>query len=97
LNQGIIRVGKLIWIGNNSALRTRLINAFYSTTLGGHSGVQATYFRLKKLFKWKGLKVDVEDFVKQCKSTNWQNRRELIQQAYSNLCLFLMELGRIYQ
>jgi hypothetical protein len=68
MNQRVIRVGKLIWIGNNSALKTRLINAFHSTALGGggHSGVQATYFRLKKLFKWKGLKVDVEDFVKQC-------------------------------
>lgn len=26
----------------------------------------ATYHRLKQLFWWKGLKVDVENFVKQC-------------------------------
>jgi hypothetical protein len=66
LQQGIIRLGSQIWVGDNSALRTRLINAFHSTVLGGHSRVQATYYRIKKLFQWKGLKVDVENFVKQC-------------------------------
>jgi hypothetical protein len=34
--------------------------------LGGHSGVQATYIRIKKLFYWKGLKGEVENFVKRC-------------------------------
>jgi hypothetical protein len=34
--------------------------------LGGHSGVQATYHRIKKLFTWKGLKRDVADFIQQC-------------------------------
>jgi hypothetical protein len=41
------------------------MNAFHSTALGWHSAVQATYFRIKKLFKWKGMKVDVDNFVKQ--------------------------------
>jgi hypothetical protein len=68
LNQGIIRMGEQIWVGNNSALKTRLINAFNATALGEHSRVHATYFRIKKLFKWKGVKVDVESFVKQCQT-----------------------------
>lgn len=33
---------------------------------GGHSGGQATYHRLKRLFWWKGLKADVLEYVKQC-------------------------------
>jgi hypothetical protein len=40
---------------------------------GGHSGVQATYNRLKKHFQWKGIKVDVDSFVKQrivCQQAN---------------------------
>jgi hypothetical protein len=62
-------MGEQILVGNNSALKTRLINAFHATALGWrHSGVHATYFRIKKLFKWKGLKVDVESFVKQCQT-----------------------------
>jgi hypothetical protein len=64
LHQGIIRLGSQIWIGDNSALRTKLISAFHDTPLGGHSGVQATYIHIKKLFYWKGLKGDADNFVK---------------------------------
>jgi hypothetical protein len=66
LHQGIIRLGTIIWVEENSVLRTKLINAFHFTALGRHSGIQATYVRLKQLFHWKGLKVDVENFVWQC-------------------------------
>jgi hypothetical protein len=66
LQEGIIRVGSQIWVGHNSALRTRLINVFHSFVLGGHSGTQTTYYRIKKLFQWHGLKRDVDTFVKQC-------------------------------
>lgn len=34
--------------------------------LGGHSGILATYQRIRKLFYWPGLKQGVEDFIKQC-------------------------------
>jgi hypothetical protein len=34
--------------------------------LGGHSGNQGTYSRIKKHFFWTGLKQDTENFVKQC-------------------------------
>jgi hypothetical protein len=66
LSQGVIRKGNLIWVGHNSALRTKLVAALHDSAMGGHSGVHATYHRLKKLFVWKGMKTDVEDFVKQC-------------------------------
>lgn len=38
----------------------------HSSAIGGHSGTNATYHRLKNLFSWKGMKQDVEAFVKQC-------------------------------
>jgi hypothetical protein len=66
LDKGLIRKGPLIWIGNNSALQTKLIAAFHSSAIGGHSRVNATYHRLKKLFLWKGIKTDVDSYVKQC-------------------------------
>jgi hypothetical protein len=56
LDKGLIREGPLIWIGNNSALQTKLIAAFHSSAIGGHSGVNATYHRLKNLFLWNGMK-----------------------------------------
>lgn len=66
LEKGLIRKGPLVWIGNNSALQTKLIAAFHSSAIGGHSGVNATYNRLKRLFMWKGMKTDVDNYVKQC-------------------------------
>jgi hypothetical protein len=59
-------LGQQIWVGDNSAIKTKSINQFHSNALGGHSGVEATYMRIKKLFQWRGLKLDVDNFVKQC-------------------------------
>jgi hypothetical protein len=50
LDKVLIRKGPLIWIGNNSALQTKLIAAFHSSDIGGHSRVNATYNRLKNYF-----------------------------------------------
>lgn len=66
LDKGLIRHHNKVWIGQNSALQTKIIAAFHSSALGGHSGTAATYFRLKKHFAWKGMKQDVEAFIKQC-------------------------------
>lgn len=66
LTNGLIRQGTKIWVGHNSALRTKLIAALHASALGGHLGIPVTYQRVKKLFVWKGLKQDVANFVKQC-------------------------------
>lgn len=64
--QGVIRHHGKLWIGANTALQTKMISAFHTSAVGGHSGVTATYQRLKKQFTWRGLKTAVEDFVRQC-------------------------------
>lgn len=66
LHQGLIRYKGKIWVTKNSALQTKLVAAFHATPIGGHSGIAATYHRLKQLFSWKGMKMDVESFIKQC-------------------------------
>lgn len=66
LDQGLIKHKGNVWIGQNSALQTKLIATFHSSPLRGHSGVSTTYYKLKKHFSWKGLKHDVESFIKQC-------------------------------
>ena len=66
LGQGLIRHNDLIWIGQNSALQTKLIAAFHSNAIGGHSGVNATYQRLNHHFAWKGMTADVESYIEQC-------------------------------
>lgn len=66
LEHGLIKYQGRIWIGTNQALRTKLISNFHATPVGGHSGILATYHRIKKLFYWNGMKNGVEEFVKQC-------------------------------
>jgi hypothetical protein len=66
LYQGLNRKDNLIWIAHNSALQTKLIKVFHSSAIGGHSGAAATYHRLKRHFHWKGMKKDVDSYIKQC-------------------------------
>lgn len=66
LHNGLIRQHDKVWIGQNSTLQTKLIVAFHSSALGGHSGIAATYYKLRKHFSWKGMRQDVESYIKQC-------------------------------
>lgn len=66
LQQGLIKRHNQVWIGHNSALRTRMLSSFHDSAIGGHSGTLATYHRIKKFFYWKGLKQDVVDYIQQC-------------------------------
>jgi hypothetical protein len=79
LSDGIIKFQNKVWIGNNSALQTKLINSFHASDLGGHSDIQDTHNRLKKLFFWKTMRQDVDSFVKQC---------SICQQAKHELCKY---------
>lgn len=66
LQDGIIKYHSQIWVGQNAALQTKLIATCHSSAIGGHSGIKATYHRLKSHFAWKGMKQAVEEFIKQC-------------------------------
>jgi hypothetical protein len=50
LVDGVIRYKDKFWIGDNSTLRTKLMSSFHASALGGHSGIQAAYQRLSKMF-----------------------------------------------
>jgi hypothetical protein len=66
LEHGLIKYKGRIVIGDNLALQTKLISQLHDTPVGGHSGIHATYQRIKKLFYWSGLKLAVDLFVRQC-------------------------------
>lgn len=63
---GLLRYKNRIWVGPSSELQHKLLTAFHSSAVGGHSGIPVTYARIKQLFAWKGLKQAVQDFVRQC-------------------------------
>jgi hypothetical protein len=66
LEQGLIKYQGRVYIGAHLALQTKLISNLHDSAAGGHSGIHATYLRVRKLFFWPGLKAAVEDYVKQC-------------------------------
>jgi len=43
-----------------------VIASLHSSPIGGHSGIQSIYYKIKSLFHWKGLRKAVDDLVKQC-------------------------------
>jgi hypothetical protein len=66
LEHGLIKYKGRLVIGSNSGLQTKMIAALHASAVGGHSGVQASYKRIRSLYHWNGMKVDVETFVQQC-------------------------------
>jgi hypothetical protein len=95
LQEGIIRFHGRVWIGANSALKTKLITSFHSSAIGGHSGADAIYQRVKRLFAWPGLKAQVTDFVRQCDT--FQHAKHSTTHtlpAFSSRCQFPLDHGK---
>lgn len=66
LTNGILRYKGRLGVGNDPQLRELILSEMHNSSLGGHSGVNGTYMRLKGVFYWPSLKSDVVDWVKRC-------------------------------
>eukprot|EP00267_Zea_mays_P054154 XP_020407373.1 uncharacterized protein LOC103652751 [Zea mays] len=72
LHDGLLRYKERIWVGEDTHLQHRIVEALHSSPLGGHSGIPVTYSRVKKLFAWTKLKPFVQKFVQECQvSKGW--------------------------
>jgi hypothetical protein len=60
---GILRYKGKICIGNDVELRNKILSSLHSSVIGGHSGIRATYHRIKKIFYWPNPKKIVKTFV----------------------------------
>lgn len=66
LIDGIIKYKGRIWLGAHVEAQQAVLLALHSSGLGGHSGVNATYQKVKSLFAWSHLKQAVQDYVAKC-------------------------------
>lgn len=66
LKDGLIRYKGRIWLGNHVEAHQAVLLALHSSGLGGHSGINATYHKIKALFAWPNLKKSVQDYVASC-------------------------------
>lgn len=47
----------------NDQLRKKILQTLHSSAIGGHSGMKASYQRLKQVFYWPGMKRDLDNFM----------------------------------
>lgn len=66
LQNGINRYKGRVWIGSHPSLQSKILSSLHASAIGGHSGCEVTYKRVKNLFAWPKLKQSVKDFVAQC-------------------------------
>lgn len=60
ITEGIIKFKNRLYIGAATELRYTLLHTFHNSVIGGHSGIRATYHKLKRHFYWPNMKKDVE-------------------------------------
>ncbi|KAJ4764940.1 polyprotein [Rhynchospora pubera] len=63
---GVLRFKGRICVGTSGNWRQKILQSLHDSSIGGHSGINATYQKLQKLFFWPGLKQSVHDFVSTC-------------------------------
>lgn len=66
LQDGIIRYNGRVWVGNNALAQQHILEAMHNSAIGGHSGITATYSRVKALFAWPNMKQTVQEFIQKC-------------------------------
>jgi hypothetical protein len=64
LHNDILRYKGKIYIGTSTDLRTKLLESFHNSALGGHLGERVTYTKLMSLFHWTGMKIQITEHVK---------------------------------
>jgi len=66
VDDGIIRHQGRVWLGSNKLAQQHVLQAIHCSGVGGHSGFQSTYYRIRHLFSWPGMKAAIAQFVKEC-------------------------------
>lgn len=65
LNGELRHKGKLV-IGNDTDIKLLIFKWLHDSAVGGHSGRDATLQRIKSLFYWPRLNVEVQNYVRNC-------------------------------
>lgn len=66
VRNGILRYKGRIWVGEAHDIRRKFMEAIHDSSVGGHSGIQASYQKVKSFFYWPGMKKDFQEFINAC-------------------------------
>ncbi|XP_039003082.1 uncharacterized protein LOC120129711 [Hibiscus syriacus] len=62
----VLRYEGRVYVGATGSLRLQIIQNMHDSPQGGHSGAQATYYRIRSNFYWPNLKSMVATYVRCC-------------------------------
>ena len=93
LHDGVIKLHDRIWVGNHTGAKQAILLALHSSGVGGHSGFNATYHKVKSLFSWPKLKEDVKFYVAHCTVCQQEKPDMYPHPDCYNHCRFLQKLG----
>lgn len=65
VNGELRRRGKLV-IGNDTEIKLHIFKWLHDSAVGGHSGRDATLQRIKSLFYWPKMSLEVQNYVRNC-------------------------------
>lgn len=66
LHNGVLYFQNRLWVGHNVEVQQKILANLHTTAVGGHSGIQVTYQRVKQLFAWPRLRATVVQYVQAC-------------------------------
>lgn len=62
----ILRYKGLIYVGSQTNLRKNIFSVFHESSIGGHSGIQATIKKVRAYFVWDTITADIKLWVQEC-------------------------------
>lgn len=66
ISNSLIRYWGWLVIGDCETLKGMILQTMHDSPLGGHSGIQNTYRKVKQVFFWLSLKKSVMEYILQC-------------------------------
>ncbi|KAJ4801231.1 polyprotein [Rhynchospora pubera] len=66
IQAGLVKKKNRLYVGIGAEVRNKIMEELHATAIGGHSGMQSTYHRIKRSFYWPGMKREICGFVKEC-------------------------------
>lgn len=55
-----------IWIPKDSVLVNKILETLHGSIIGGHTGFERTFKRIRNSFWWEGMGVKIKDYVDKC-------------------------------
>ena len=49
-------------------MQPKIIAEYHGSLIGGHKGITKTYRRIRERYKWPGLRNEISEFIRGCRS-----------------------------